>query len=87
MISHVILSMGELQGGLSTAALSEMEEKKVLYCGFVVIVSLFRPFSLYGFNTSLDSPAGAGKTIIWYVIFRLIQWYDVHVCHQLCHYQ
>jgi len=79
--------MLERQGGLFKAPHSEIGKRTVLSCGFVAIVCFFCPFCLMPINSFPDFPAGAGKSVLWYAIFRQFPWSKVDVVNQLCHYQ
>ncbi len=42
---------------------------------------------LYSHLFLSDSPAGAGKSVLWYAIFLPFPWSKSHIVDQLCHYQ
>jgi hypothetical protein len=61
--------MEGLQGGLSKEAHSGNGGETGLYYGFVAIVRVY-PVAAAFINPALISPAGAGKSILWYATPR-----------------
>jgi len=80
-------SILELQGGLFKVARSKIGKRMALSCGFVVIVRFFCSLRFIVIHSFPDSPAGAGKSVIWYAISLPFPWSKSHVVDQLCHYQ